>query len=451
MQLPETHYADTGELRLAYQQWGEGPRLLLVPALVTNVEIEWEHELWRRVREHLGQHMTVVQFDKRGIGLSDRFDDSPTLEERIEDIACVMDTVGWDKASILGVSEGGAMAQLFAAEYPDRVERLVLLNTFVSPRYRHRLVDYADRQMDSERTLWEKFERLIETWSIDPGYFVDWDMPSQSGNESFIRWIGRFQRFSASPKDFRRQIENAFVLDPGDSPTRIKTPTMVLHTVGDRVLPVAGGRLLAELIPGATYLEIEGEDHFCWIMPHWRDFVDPCIEFMTGTPVTRRSERTFGTVLFTDIVDSTRQSSAMGDQRWREVLDSHDRISRGLIDTHRGRVVKSTGDGLLTVFESPSEGVTCGLALCDALAGINLTIRAGVHAGQIEVHDDGDISGVAVNLAARVEQEASPGELWSSSTIRDLMLGDSLAFAERGEHRLKGIDGSWQLFAVDSA
>jgi len=211
------------------------------------------------------------------------------------------------------------------------------------------------------------------------------------------------------------------------------------------------GRLLSDLIADASYLEIEGADHFAWILPNWRDLDDAIIVHATGKSVARTTTRQFGAVLFTDIVDSTEQSASIGDAKWRAVLDRHDRTARSLIDGHRGRVVKSTGDGLLAVFDGPSQGVECGVKMCDALHGIGIEIRAGIHAGEIEVHDDGDISGIAVNLAARVEQQAADGELWASSTVRDLMLGGSACFAERGEHELKGIDGSWRLFAVASA
>jgi class 3 adenylate cyclase len=239
-------------------------------------------------------------------------------------------------------------------------------------------------------------------------------------------------------------------LDAGDSPERITTRTLIMHVAGDRVLPVAGGRLLAELIPDAEYVEVPGEDHFAWIMPNWRELNDVLIEFATGTKVSRATTRTFATVVFTDIVGSTRQSAERGDAEWRAVLDSHDRIARGLIDDAGGRVVKSTGDGLLVTFDTPSQGVECAISLRDALAGIGIDIRSGVHAGEIEVHDDGDISGIAVNLAARVEQAAGDGEIWASSTVRDMMLGGSTSFAEAGDHTLKGIDGTWRLFSVAS-
>ena len=453
MQVPETRYARVGDLRLAYQQWGEGPRLMIIPALISNIEIWWEHELFRRSLEHYGKHMTCVTFDKRGIGLSDRFDEAPTLEQRNEDLLAVMDAVGWDRAHFVGVSEGAVMGQLFAADFPERVESLNLIGAFVSPRYSDRIPDYVqegDPPLKTRPQTIERFMQMASTWAEDPAMMVEWEMPSQIENESFTRWVGRLQRLSCSPRDFLRQFQSIAALDAGDAPERTSARTMVMHVKGDAVLHVAMGRLLADLIPGATYAEIEGNDHVFWCMPNWRDIADPVIEFATGTAVERTTTRQFGTVLFTDIVDSTRQSSDVGDSKWREVLDGHDRIARDLIDQQRGRVVKSTGDGLLAVFETPSQGVTCGIEMCDALAGMGVEIRAGIHAGEIEIHDDGDISGIAVNLAARVEQKAADGELWTSSTVRDMMLGGSASFTERGEHELKGIDGSWRLFSVSA-
>lgn len=454
MQVPETHYARVGDLRIAYQKWGEGPPLLIVPALISNVEVSWEHELYRRTLEHLGKHMTCVQFDKRGIGLSDRFDGAPTLEERNQDIHAVMGAVGLERCHFLGLSEGGLMSQLFAADFPERVESLILLNTFPPRRYSKRIHGHfrdGDYPLYGTAERYKRFMRVADEWSEDPRYFVEWDMPSAAQNESFIRWVGRLQRLSASPRDFRRQVDSVFALEGGDAPERIKTRTMVMHVKGDQVLPAAGGRVLADLIPGATFVEIAGADHFSWIMDNWRDVNDTIIKFITGISADRTTTRQFGTILFTDIVDSTKRSSAVGDSNWREILDSHDRITRSLIDQHHGRVVKSTGDGLLAVFEVPSQGVACGLEMREALRGIGVEIRAGVHAGEIEVHDDGDISGIAVNLAARVEQKAADGELWTSSTVRDMMLGGSASFTERGEHELKGIDGTWRLFSVSSA
>ncbi len=224
-----------------------------------------------------------------------------------------------------------------------------------------------------------------------------------------------------------------------------------MHVKGDRVLNVAGGRALAAIVPDARYIEISGIDHFSWVQPNFREICDPMIEFVTGKPVSRVATRRFATVLFTDIVGSTRHTAEMGDAAWRELHDQHDRLARKIVDQHGGRVVKSTGDGLLVVFDFPSEGVACGAALCIELRHLGVEVRGGLYAGEIELHDDFDISGIAVNLAARVEQAAADGELWASSTVRDMMLGGSATFVDRGQHQLKGIDGSWQLFAVDTA
>ena len=426
----------------------------MVPALISNIEIHWEHETYRRTLDRMGKHMTCVHFDKRGIGLSDRFDRVPTLEERIRDMECVMDAVGWERAHLFGVSEGALMAQLFAADHPERIESVALLNSTMTPRYRRLVrdrVEPGDPPLPRNQDILDRFHRIADEWSEDPSYMIQYEMPSQIGNESVSRWIGRLQRFSATPNEFRRQLESLDKLDAGDAPERMQARTLVMHVKGDRVLPVGISRVLADLIPDSTYVEIEGEDHFAWMMDSWREIVDGYIEFATGKPVEIASTRRFATVLFTDIVNSTRRSSAVGDTRWRDTLESHDRIVRGLIDDHSGRVVKSTGDGVLALFDVPSQAVACGAALLGALAGIGVDIRAGAHAGEIEVREDGDVSGLAVNLAARVEQHAGDGELWVSSTVRDMMLGGSVDFDDKGEFELKGIEDRWRLFSVTGA
>jgi class 3 adenylate cyclase len=451
MEVPEVRYARSGDLRLAFQQWGEGPPLFIIPDLISNVEITWEHELYRRTLEYLGRHMTCVYFDKRGIGMSDSFDEAPTLEQRNADVRAVMDAVGWDQAHVVGQSEGAAMGMLFAVDHPERVLSLTMTNTFAPPAYRHRQREYlreGDPPLQSNEEIYECFMRILSTWGEDASYLVELAMPSQVGNESFTRWVARLTRFAASPRDFVRQLDSIFNLDAGDAPERLTTPTMVIHAAGDQELHVTAGRLLADVIPGAKYVELDGADHFAWVMPSWRELADHIIEFATGSAPIRTTSRQFATVLFTDIVNSTSQSASVGDEAWRETLDGHDRTARQLIDRHGGRIVKSTGDGLLAVFTAPSSGVECGLGLLEELSGIGLTIRGGLHAGEIEVRDDGDIAGIAVNLAARVEQQAADGELWTSSTVRDMLLGGDTVFADQGEHQLKGIDGSWRLFSA---
>ena len=451
MTIPDTHYARTRSgLRIAYQQWGAGPPCLIIPQLISNVEIYWEHELFRRTLERFGKFMTCVMFDKRGIGMSDRFDEMPTLEERIEDILCVMGAVGWKEAHVHGTSEGGLMAQLFAADHPDKVLSLALVNSIVPHKYRRLCLERfeeGDPPLPTTKEVVGRFLRIAETWGEDHTYMLDYELPSQNGNEGVNRWIARLCRMSASPRDFRRQLESIVSLDAGDAAERIRARTLVQHVKGDRVLPVAGGRVLGSLIAGATYMEFPGDDHLFWCMPTWREIVDKYIEFATGQPVPYTVVRKFANILCTDIVNSTRQASSVGDTSWRETMEGHDRVTRNLVERHGGRVVGSTGDGLLATFDVPSQAVSCGIEMQGALADIGVTIRAGVHAGEIGIIE-GDITGIAVNLATRVSQKAADGEFWVSSTVRDMMLGGSTAFSDRGQHALKGFDEPWRLYSV---
>jgi class 3 adenylate cyclase len=400
------------------------------------------------VLEFGAQHVRMLHFDKRGIGISDRFEQHPTLEQRIGDINAVMDAEGIERASVMGLSEGGLMAQLFAAMHPERVDRLVLINSLPGASAWRHLGQYSERPLPSFEEQVARVLQLIETWGRDPTFLAEWFMPSQRENASFLRWLARYQRQTASPADFRRQVESLRSLDATDSLASIKAPTRVIHIAGDRVVPVAAGRFLAARIPGADYVEIEGGDHFCWVMPHWRKIVDTYLEFVIGRLPGSRSERRFATVLFTDIVGSTERAGTIGDDAWRLTLESHDRIAWKTIDGHRGSVVKSTGDGLLVTFGSPSDAVACAAVLRHELSSIGVAIRSGLHAGELVLREDGDVSGLAVNLAARVAQAAPASAIYVSSTVRDLVLGGDQKFADCGEHALKGIDGSWRLYRL---
>ncbi|MDE3086435.1 MAG: adenylate/guanylate cyclase domain-containing protein [Acidobacteriota bacterium] len=449
METPETKYARSDGLHIAYQAFGSGPVVVMVPPLLSNVELAWEHELYRRVLEFDARHTRVVMFDKRGIGSSDRFDGAPSLDERIRDISAVMDAEGLDQATLMGLSEGGLMAQLFAARHPERVDKLVLINTTAGGGAMSSLAAYeapGDPPSDFGHSI-RQFGRLIETWGKDPGFMTDWMMPSQSANSSFVRWLGKLQRQTASPADIARQIESVLPIDTFSVLPDIVAPTLVVHVTGDRVLNVANGRLLADRIAGARYLEVEGEDHFLWVMPHWRSFVDPQLEFVTGRPPTTTTRR-FAAVLFTDLVASTARTAHAGDDAWRDTLESHDRICRDVVTSHQGRVVKSTGDGLLAVFDAPSQAVGAAADVVVRLGAIDLSVRAGVHAAELEVREDGDVTGAAVNLAARVEQAAGEGAVYVSPAVRDMILGGDHRFTEAGEHQLKGIEGTWRLYSL---
>ena len=451
VEVPEVRFADAGGLRIAYQVFGTGPPVLTVPPMVSNLELVWEHELYRRMLEYFARHVRSIVFDKRGLGLSDRFDADPTLEQRIDDIRAVMDAEGIDRASLLGLSEGGLMAQLFAARCPDRVDRLVLINSQIGAKDVPfaELFDTPTGALEDRLT---RFGELADSWGADPQSFVDWFCPSQSSNAGFVRWWGRFERLSATRADFQRQLESiammtlehgADILDP------IQAPTLVIQVAGDRVNPAAVGRFLGQRIGNARYLEVEGEDHFLWAMPNWREVLDQEIAFITGEQVVGHSTiRRFAVVLFTDIVNSTSTAARLGDATWRETLDSHDRLAWRTVDRHHGRIVNTTGDGILAIFDTPSLALSCAGDLRHELGGIGLDLRIGLHAGEIEIRDEADIAGLAVHIAARVEQAAMPGQILLTATLRDLLLGANLNTQDAGIHSLKGIDGQWPLYAL---
>jgi class 3 adenylate cyclase len=450
--VPEVRFANSDSARVAYQAYGDGPALVAVPPLVSNLEIAWEHELYRRAFERFARHVRVVIFDKRGTGLSDRYEKYPTVEQRIGDIAAVMDAEGIQRASLLGLSEGGLISQLFAGACPERVDRLVLLNSCMPEKDVETREIYAQSYFGSEEALLAGLEGLVESWGVDPGYLVDLFCPCQKDNPAFVRWAGRYARLGCTSADLGRHLEsiNLLCAEHGiETLERIQAPTLVIQVSCDRVVPPGFARFMAEHIRGARYLEVAGDDHFCWVMPNWREVVDPIIEFVTDRPVARTEvTRRFAVVMFTDIVDSTTSAARVGDATWRETLDSHDRIAWRAANDHGGRIVKSTGDGVLAIFESPSAAVACATELRAELAAIGLDIRAGLHAGEIEVRDETDISGLAVHIAARVEHAADSGQILVSPTLRDLLLGTELQVRDTGERRLKGLDGAWRLFEL---
>jgi class 3 adenylate cyclase len=448
MDISDIKYARSGDLNVAYQRWGAGPDLVIIPGLVSNIELSWEHDVFRRCREYFGRYVRTLEFDKRGIASSDRFEQAPTLEQRIDDIEAVMDAEGIERAHVLGLSEGGLMAQFFAALHPERVDRLVLVNSMIGFSA---VGDLRPRDSDPpmrRKEVLARFERMFDGWGREPEHLVDLFAPSLNDDPAFVRWAGRFERQTCSRADIRRQFESILGLDANDRLGDIRSPTLVMNVIGDRCIPPAFGRYLAEHIRGARYVEFPGDDHFCWVMPTSRQLNDCWIEFVTGRAPAARSERRFATVLFTDIVDSTARSAEVGDTAWRDMLDSHDRVAWEAIERHDGKLVKNTGDGLLMTFTAPSEAVACATELVRELARVGLTVRAGLHAGEVVVREDGDVTGLAVNLAARVQQAAPGGATWVSSTVRDLLLGGEWSFTERGEHALKGIEGAWRLYEL---
>jgi class 3 adenylate cyclase/pimeloyl-ACP methyl ester carboxylesterase len=446
--VPEVSFADAGGVSIAWQQWGSGPDVLAVPPLVTNIELTWENEFYRRYFDYIGRHVRLTVFDKRGIGLSDKFNKPPTLEQRTKDIVAVMNAARLEQPALVGVSEGGLMAQLFTVQHPDRVNRLALVNT--QPGMSGMLSAFrgSDGSLERLKHFVDRFTRIVADWGRDPQYFVDLFCPSHAENAAFVRWWGRLQRQSATPADIRRQVESLRGLDATARLVEISVPTLVLHASGDRVLPAACGRYVADRIPGARFVEIPGDDHFVEPGVHWQHMADAWLEFVTGSAPTRQAERRVVTVLFTDIVDSTAKAATVGDGEWRRLLDRHDRIAWELVDRYRGTIVKSTGDGVLARFDAPSQALEFAVAFRQALAELAIEIRCGLHSGEVELRENGDITGTAVNLAARVEQAADQGVIAVSSTVRDLLLGGDKRFSDYGEHSVKGFDQRWHLFAL---
>lgn len=444
METPEVRFADSDGLSIAWQEWGSGPITLVVPALVSNVEVTWEHEYFRRSYELASEYVRSIQFDKRGVGLSDKIVDAPTLEERIHDIAAVLDAAGAERASLVGLSEGGLMAQLFAAMHPDRVDKLVLVNS--SPgatayRSRPELIEQA-------RNTMQRFDPVFATWGQDAHAFVEWFSPSNAGNEAFVRWVARLQRLSSTESEIRRQLASLVWIDAWELLPDITAETLVINARGDQVIPSVTGEMLADRIPNATHRYVESDNHFHWLGHDWLDAFTPIVEFVSGVPVVRATERRFATIVFTDIVGSSSATVASGDDGWRTILDQHDRLAFALCDEHGGVIVKTTGDGVLARFELPSTGLEFARTFRARTGDLGLRVRAGVHCGEIEIRENRDITGVAVNLAARVEQAAPDGAVFVSPTVRNMMLGGSTVFEDRGEYTLKGFDEPWRLYEL---
>lgn len=436
-------FVEVDGLAIAWQQFGSGPDCLVIPPLVSNVELQWEHEFFRRAMELQARHMRVTHFDKRGIGLSDTSEHPPSLDERVHDVAAVMDAAGLERAHVFGMSEGGLMAQLFAARHPERVERMVLVNSMT--------VGYPTSE-DPGAEEAARYDRVTEEWGRDPSYFLEWFSPSQASHEGFVRWWLRLQRQSATRAEFARQLASIRGLaDEGIDPEfvrSIRSPTLVVNVTRDQVVDPASGDWLAARLADATRVTVDSDDHFFFAGAHWLETMRLVVEFKIGAPIEVPSERRLAAVVFTDIVGSTATAAAVGDASWRATLDEHDRIVWSLLDEQDGVMVAGTGDGVLARFAAPRQALEFCRRLRDRLAALGLQIRAGVHIGEIEVRPNQDIAGIAVNLAARVAQAAPSSAIFVSSTVREMLLGGDARFADRGEHALKGFDPPWRLYEV---
>jgi class 3 adenylate cyclase/pimeloyl-ACP methyl ester carboxylesterase len=433
-------YARNGDVSIAYKVAGSGDvDLLIVGGFVGHLEIVNEVPLAERFWDRLCSFARVILFDKRGMGLSDRNAGGYTIENVTDDALAVLDAVGVERAAVLGISEGGAAATMLAAAHPDRVSAMVQWGTCARIA---RSADYPQGiPFDDVRDWWDN---VISTWG-DGASFDHW-APSVAGDPELRHWWGRLLRNGASPSTAREIILAYEHLDVRPLLPAVQVPTLVAYRTGDRLVPARLSQVVADWIPGARVLALPGPDHL-WIVDH-DAFVDAMEEFLTGRPAAVRGDRVLATVLFTDVVGSTERAAELGDRSWHGLLERHERRCRVEVERHRGRVVKTTGDGLLATFDGPGRAVRAALAMRDSAAALGLELRAGAHTGECEIFGDDDIAGMAVNIAARIEAAAGAGEVAVSGTVKDLVVGSGLEFADRGTHALKGVPGEWRLYAV---
>ncbi len=442
MRRPTTQYTKAGSLNIAYQVFGEGEfDLVYVPAFVSNVELAWDEPLCARFLTRLASFSRVITFDKRGTGMSDRLGPHATqaLEERLDDMLAVLAAADSERPAVLGSSEGGNLAVLFASSYPQRTRALVTAGIFAARIWAE---DYpwAPTPDDREREI-----RDIEaTWGSDD--FVDQLAPSVAGDAAVRHRLANYFRQSASPGAAAQLFRINTRIDVREALPLIQAPTLVLHRTGDRDANVQEGRYIASRIPNAVFKELPGEDHIPWAGDA-DAMLDEIESFLTGVRGPSTFDRALSTVLFTDLVSSTATATELGDGAWRALLERHDALVRSHIDRYRGRLIKLTGDGSLATFDGPSRAVECALALKDAVRELGLGSRAGAHTGEIELRGD-DIGGVAVHVAARVAAAAEPNEVLVTRTVTDLTSGSRLRFDDRGVRELEGLSGRWQLFTA---
>ncbi len=440
MDTPETMYAKSGDVHIGYQVFGNGKiDLVFVPGWVSHIEYAWEDPLFAQGLERLASFARVIWFDKRGTGLSDRVSELPTLEQRMDDIRAVMDAVGVEKAALFGLSEGGSMCALFAATHSKRCTSLVLYGSFAKRVWSE---DYPWAPAPEERQKW--IDTLERGWGEDVE--LSTLAPSRQNDETFKHWFATYGRMSASPGAAVALANMNTHIDIRDILPAIHVPTLVLHRTGDLDVNVGNGRYLAGIIPGAKFVELLGNDHLLFA-GDLDGVLDEVEEFLTGEKRIPTIDRVLATIMFTDIVSSTKSLSDKGDSEWRLILDKHNDLVRRQLVRFSGREIKTTGDGFLASFDGPARGIRCACAIRDGIQALGISIRAGLHTGECEVTGD-DIEGLSVHIASRIADKAQEKEVLVSSTVKDLVSGSGIQFKDRGSHVLKGVHGRWHLFEV---
>jgi class 3 adenylate cyclase/pimeloyl-ACP methyl ester carboxylesterase len=433
-------FAQNGDINIAYRVLGDGePDIMLVPTWASNIDLIEEHPTIAKSMDTLASSARLILFDRRGSGLSDRMSGAATLEEGMDDLVAVLDSVGSKRVALFGLNESGPLCALMAATHPERVSALILYGSFATTTWHP---DYPWGQKVEEREA--QIDLLCAFWGL-PGTGAGLN-GGQSDDERFVRWADRWLRGSITRDALRPIFEILGQTDVRRVLPSIRVPTLVLHRTDDPVVPVANGRYLAEAIPDAKYVELPGTDH----IPFLGDFesvVDEIEEFLTGQRRTRIPDRILATILFTDIVGSTERALELGDRRWKELLDEHDDLVTDHIERFQGKAIKALGDGHLATFDGPARAIRCACSLRDAVGRLGLEMRAGVHTGEVEMRGS-DVGGIAVHIGARVCDLANAGEVLVSGSVPPLVAGSGVDFDDRGTHQLKGIAGDWHLYAA---
>jgi pimeloyl-ACP methyl ester carboxylesterase len=440
--IPETCYAKSGGYHIAYQVLGNGPLdLIFIPGFVSHVEHAWDDPQLARFYTRLASFARLILFDKRGTGMSDPVpvQQLPTLEERMDDARAVMDAAGSKRAALLGVSEGAALSLLFAATYPDRTVAVTLIAAYARRAW---APDYpcGVTSVDFSAAL----EQVEAGWG--KGVRLDLYAPSLANDDGTQRWWARYQRQSASPGAAVAVMRMNYEIDARPILPAVRVPTLILHRTEDQVVPVEHGRYLAQHIPHAKYIEFPGTDHF-YFTGDSDAYLDELQEFLTGEHHIDEPDRVLATVLFTDIAGSTERAVELGDSQWHRLLDRYYGIARRQLERFRGREIDTAGDGFFAAFDGPARAIRCATAIGRGALPLGLELRSGLHTGECEVMGS-KIGGIAVHIGARVAGNAKPGEVLVSGTVKDLVAGSGLTFADRGAHVLKGVPGEWHLYAV---
>jgi class 3 adenylate cyclase len=439
---PEVGYAALGDERIAYQVVGEGPLdLVLSWGSFSNADVDWDEPGAARFYRKLASFCRLIRYDRRGTAGSDRLSlqSLPPWESYVEELIAVMDAVASERAAILGVFDGGPMAALFAATKPERTTRLILANTSA------RFVAADDYPIGLRPELLEQIAEMMEqTWGTEAQ--AQLQVPSRADNPDFRRWYARYLRTIASPTAVAAFFRALATSDARSILPSIHIPTLILHRTEYALLPIDHGRYLADNIAGAEFVPLPGADApLIWEHPDLA--IDAIRRFLTGTHDPTDTDRVLATVLFTDIVESTKRATELGDRQWRHLLEHHDQIVDAQLALSHGTLVKSTGDGILATFDGPGRAIRCADELRRRLRAIGLPIRAGIHTGEIELHHT-DITGITVNIASRVMNLAQPDQILVTRTVRDLVAGSNIPLQDHGSHQLKHVNEPWQLFSL---